>query len=228
MKLLPTIAAGLLLAAALGLSAAPAHADLITNGGFESGTYAFGGDGGEALPIGSTVINGWTVVSNSIAPLENGNGYGITANDGIICLDLTGYGDAAPYGGVTQTITTTSGVSYHLSFALGADQSNGSYSGPVGVTATAGNAMQTFTFDPATSEPNLTGNLWQTEGLDFTANSASTAITLIGAQGKQYIGLDSVSVTPNPVPEASTTVSFGLLLMLGLGGVMVAKKRKTA
>ncbi len=31
-----------------------------------------------------------------------------------------------------------------------------------------------------------------------------------------------------PVPEASTTASFGLLLMLGMGGVIVAKKRKTA
>lgn len=30
----------------------------------------------------------------------------------------------------------------------------------------------------------------------------------------------------NPVPEASTTVSFGLLLAVGLGGLMVAAKRK--
>jgi hypothetical protein len=28
------------------------------------------------------------------------------------------------------------------------------------------------------------------------------------------------------VPEASTTVSFGLLLALGLGGVVIAKKKK--
>ena len=32
----------------------------------------------------------------------------------------------------------------------------------------------------------------------------------------------------NPVPEASTTVSFGLLLALGLGGVMVAARRRKA
>jgi hypothetical protein len=29
-----------------------------------------------------------------------------------------------------------------------------------------------------------------------------------------------------PVPEASTTVSLGLLLMLGMGGVVIAGKRK--
>ena len=36
--------------------------------------------------------------------------------------------------------------------------------------------------------------------------------------------------TPSaPVPEASTTVSLGLLLMLGLGAMVVAaKRRKTA
>ena len=34
--------------------------------------------------------------------------------------------------------------------------------------------------------------------------------------------------TPAPVPEASTTVSLGLLLALGLGGMVVAAKRKKA
>ena len=32
--------------------------------------------------------------------------------------------------------------------------------------------------------------------------------------------------SPSPVPEASTTVSFGLLLALGLGGLVIARKRK--
>ena len=34
--------------------------------------------------------------------------------------------------------------------------------------------------------------------------------------------------TDNPVPEASTTVSLGLLLALGMGGVVIAAKRKKA
>ena len=29
-----------------------------------------------------------------------------------------------------------------------------------------------------------------------------------------------------PVPEASTTVSLGLLLLLGLGGITVARRKK--
>ncbi len=38
--------------------------------------------------------------------------------------------------------------------------------------------------------------------------------------------LQPTITAPPAVPEASTTVSFGLLLVLGLGGVMIAKKRK--
>ena len=41
--------------------------------------------------------------------------------------------------------------------------------------------------------------------------------------------LDDVSVADaGPVPEASTTVSLGLLLALGLGGLVVAGKRRKA
>jgi len=40
------------------------------------------------------------------------------------------------------------------------------------------------------------------------------------------IGIDDVRLVPAPVPEASTTLSFGLLLALDLGGAVVAAKRK--
>lgn len=47
-----------------------------------------------------------------------------------------------------------------------------------------------------------------------------------GASG----GLNELQVfgTPAAVPEASTTVSFGLLLALGLGGVTIARKKRLA
>lgn len=51
--------------------------------------------------------------------------------------------------------------------------------------------------------------------------------------GTAYDSLDgrihSYLLTPNaPVPEASATVSFGLLLALGLGGVMMARKKRVS
>ncbi len=206
-----------------GLAAVPAHAQILQNGSFEQGTFNSGG--AQSLAVGSTAISNWTVTNAEIALLTNGN-YGLATPYGSYFLDLTGYHDAAPYGGVTQSIATTSGASYHLSFSLGADQTNPAYIGPVGASASAGGTSQTFTFTPPVGSA---GNQWGTFGLDFIATGSTTPITIIGTQstGGQFIGLDNVSVTPNaPVPEASTTVSLGLLLMLGLGGLAVAKKRK--
>ena len=47
-----------------------------------------------------------------------------------------------------------------------------------------------------------------------------------GLNGSESLHL--TSFTPAAVPEASTTVSFGLLLALGLGGVVIAAKKKKA
>jgi len=38
----------------------------------------------------------------------------------------------------------------------------------------------------------------------------------------------TVLAQPAAVPEASTTLSFGLLLVLGGGGLLVAKRRRAA
>jgi hypothetical protein len=205
-----------------GFAAAPVHAQIIQNGSFEQGNAT----GDPSLAVGSTAIPGWTVTTAEIAFGTNGV-YGLATPYGSQFLDLTGYHDSVPYGGVTQNIATTIGASYSLAFSLGADQSSSIYSGPVSAMASAGGTSQAFTFAPAA---NSTGNVWQAFGLNFTATSSSTPITIIGTQtaGGQFIGLDNVSVTQNPaaVPEASTTVSFGLLLMLGLGGMTVAAKRR--
>jgi hypothetical protein len=67
----------------------------------------------------------------------------------------------------------------------------------------------------------LTGtNNWESETLDFVATGTSTAITLTGLAGNQYIGLDNVSV--DPVPEPATL----LLLGTGLFGLGLMRGRK--
>ena len=223
-RLIKPCAVALSLASLGGFVAAPAHAQTLQNGSFEQGT--FNSSGNQSLPAGSTAISNWTVTNAEIALLTNGN-YGLTTPYGNYFLDLTGYHDSVPYGGVTQYIATTTGASYSLSFSLGADQDNASYSGPVSATASAGGTSQAFTFTPAAGS---TGNQWGTFGLDFIATDSTTAITVTGTQsaGGQFIGLDNVLVTQNPaaVPEAPTTVSLGLLLMLGLGGMAMAAKRR--
>ena len=71
----------------------------------------------------------------------------------------------------------------------------------------------------------------------FIVPDGATRLFLGYADGNNYSGApgqyqdNSGSVTASfqvlaPVPEASTTVSFSLLLALGFGGVVTATKRK--
>lgn len=72
-----------------------------------------------------------------------------------------------------------------------------------------------------------------TQFFGFTAPSAIREVDFTNAANAQsdqpFVSFDNISfgtASPSPVPEASTTVSLGLLLTLGLGGMAVAARRK--
>ncbi len=76
----------------------------------------------------------------------------------------------------------------------------------------------TYTLQPGFATLDLQGITYSGE---FT--STISGVPTIAARG---IAGGSLIVTPAAVPEASTTVSFGLLLALGMGGVVIAAKKK--
>ena len=82
------------------------------------------------------------------------------------------------------------------------------------VDDTSGNTSFTGLKGP---KSGVTGPLtnWFLSGADVETGSYSIALT-----GASYASA--------PVPEASMTVSFGLLLALGIGGLVIAAKRKKA
>jgi hypothetical protein len=144
----------------------------------------------------------------------------LSASNGSFFLDLTNYQASAPFAGMSQTIATTPGATYSLSFELG---SSTFWGRPDSITATAAGASQTFT------SPTTGGNNdWQTVSMQFLASSATTTVLLQGASGINYIGLDNASVefvsgpTPGQIPEPTTLVLFGL----GLVSLAVSRRRK--
>jgi hypothetical protein len=208
-----------------------ARADLITNGSFEWGPFTPNGNNAMSLDVGSPVIPGWTVINAEIAWLKNANPFDILASDGAILVDLTGIHDHAPYGGVSQSIATIAGADYILEFDLGSFESNGLFSGPVAVTASAAGTSTTFTTSPSGS-----GNQWQTFSLAFTAISNMTDVSLVGVEASPshgryfYIGLDRVSVElVNAVSSTPEPASMALLGLTGLGGIGLRwhQRRKT-
>ena len=157
---------------ALAAGGGASATNLILNGSFEkaSAGSSLPTGNGNSLPSGSTAIADWTVFgglsSDGLAWLVNGDEYGVSTPYGSYFLDLTGYHDQTPYFGVEQTIATTPGQSYALTFHLGVDQSSGIYNGPIGVTVKAGARSKVFD----DYNPSGTGNIWQSFFLDFQRN----------------------------------------------------------
>jgi hypothetical protein len=144
---------------------------------------------------GSALIPGWRVAAAEIAWGVNGNAFGPQSPFGSLFLDLTGYHDRLPYGGVTQTLNTTPNQSYQLTFSLGSHQDVSAYRGPMSVSVTAGSTSNSFTFTPSG-----TGSQWGSFAMGFVAESTTTPLTFVGtgSAGGAYLGFDNVVVTLTP------------------------------
>src|SRR5438105_1537310 len=147
------------------------HANLLVNGSFETpvvtpGTFA-------NFTTNSTAITGWTVFGPAVSVVSGtftSGALSFPAQDGVQWLDLTGP-TSGPSEGVNQTVTTTPGQTYNLSFYVG-----NIVGGGFGSTSTVGvlvNGSQIAT--ETNSTPGTTLN-WKLFTVPFTAASASTII----------------------------------------------------
>jgi len=221
------IVASSLIAATMLAATGAGAANLVTNGDFANTNSTWTDNTGlgsnDWLSSGAVAIPGWSNVSGFANEFwaNTPNSYGLTnspGNGSAFWVDLTGQSNTKPYGGIEQTIATTTGGHYVLTFDLGASTLyNGGDFGPAALTASAGSASELFTLSPDST------NEWVTETLDFTATGSTTTVEFLADSDftSEYTGLDNVSVT-STVPEPA-----GWTMMLaGFSGLGVAMRRR--
>ncbi len=149
-----------------------------------------------------------------------GNGYFDTIPGNGLYVDLSGNSS----GSITsKTDYTLAPGAYELQFDLGNPGRGGYNVAANSTTVTLGTVYsQTFQLPVADAFTTFTE--------DFTVSSAATGYLSFAENNPTPTGdyLDNVQLSKlnAPVPEASTTVSLGLLLTLGLGGVTLARKKR--
>ena len=195
-----------------------AHANLLTNGSFETGSFTDQGDDTDTFTAGATNMTGWTTVGNYVSWIGPANPFSIQAQSGSYFLDLTGYQAGAPFGGVSQTVGTAIGGLYTLTFYFGSDTAL--YGGPESIKVTAGSASQVFSL---TAPTNV--STWTQETFSFTATAATTTITLLGTDGYSDIGLDNVDLEGSAVAAVPEPGSYALMLA-GLGVIATLARRR--
>jgi hypothetical protein len=199
-------------------AASAAHANLLVNGSFENGAFVNQGNDTMSPGVGSTVITGWTVVTDVTAWIGPTNPFGLTASQGSYFLDLTNYQPGPPFAGVSQAIATIPGAVYSLSFDLG---SSNFWGRPDSLSASAAGTSHSFV-SPSTG----TNNDWTHESMQFTATGATTTVLLQGTGGINYIGLDNVDVELVSLPAVPEPETWALLL--GGIGALAGRLRRAS
>lgn len=200
-------------------------ANLFTNPGFES--PALGPGGVVAFSNGGN-IGGWSVVGTQVLLIrsdysETINGISaFNSQEGLNAVDLTGAGNQGTTSGVQQSVATTVGQTYALTFFVGRGDDNG-------------NAGQYYT-TPSTVDLSLNGGPrisytnsfvspgainWRQFSTSFIASLSNTQISFFNnTTTNNYAGLDAISLTVVPEPGA-----VSLLAGVAVTGVGFAMRR---
>jgi choice-of-anchor C domain-containing protein len=160
-------------------------------------------------------ITGWTIGFGSVDLIQS---YW-QPSEGKHSLDLSGNGP----GMIFQTIATTIGQQYRLSFDLaGNPDASGLKTTILNVTAGVTPQAFSFTNDISTTKTSMA---WVSKSLDFVATKNDTTIMFMSGNSSAFgPALDNVSVTAVPEPETYAMMLAGLGLVAG----MARRKRKQA
>jgi Protein of unknown function (DUF642) len=211
--------AGIALAMAAA-SATPAHANLLTNGSFETTPLS---GGFVDIPSGFEPTGfGWTVKTNSVNVYDGTLVFGsfFTAFDGNLALDLVGSAGAAT---LSQMFSTVAGETYTLTFAYSEHPSAPFATAGVAITDGLNSLLDTTITHSTSSTADPDWTIF-TATFVATGTSATLDFTNLVGFGTGGILLDAVSIVeavPSEVP-APATVS---LLGAGLAAIGAVRRR---
>jgi choice-of-anchor C domain-containing protein len=178
-----------------------------TNGSFETGAYLDGGSGFEELSAGDTSITGWTVDAGSVDWI----GLYWLAQDGSMSIDMNG----ADAGTISQTLATTIGNTYTVSFFLSGNPDGLPTVKTLDVSATGG-ATASFTYDVTGN--SLNNMNWTPQTYTFLATSSSTTLSFLSTTAGAFgPAIDNVVIT-EAVPTKSDCKDGGWQAMIDNAG----------
>jgi len=186
--------------------------NLLTNGGFEQPTAAVPFE-----TLSTAIVPGWSIASGTQVDLINGYWKSF---EGTQSLDLNGPGPSS----ISQSLTTTKGVWYKLSFMYSGNPVQGGLKTMDvlwGSSLVAQPSYDTSTWGNTVSTPGDPGDMkWQSASYWVKGTGGSTALTFAGTSlGPCGVALDDVMFG---VPEPSSW----LLLGLAVGVPLWFRRRK--
>jgi choice-of-anchor C domain-containing protein len=167
----------------------------INNGSFETGTHS--GAPFDTLSPGATALTDWTIESGTIDWI----GSYWQAADGSRSIDLNGNAS----GAISQTLDTTIGNTYVVSFSLSGNPAGG----PPAKTLTVGASgadPASYTFNVAVAGNTRTDMKWVTQTYSFVATDSTTVLTFTSTtSGNTGPALDNIDVTETAAPTPTPT-----------------------